>query len=466
MAILTDIVKSARAKLTDITTGSANRRIFGAALIVGSLTFVVKLGSMVKESFVAAYYGTGDEYDAFVIALLIPMAAINIIGGSLNAALMPTYIEVRDREERGNAQRLYSTVLMWNMILLLGFTLLMAATVTLWLPLLASGFSPRKLEVTRSLFLWSLPIIVIRGFSTTWGAILNAGERFGVVALAPAVYPITIISSLILLSASSGIHALLLGTVLGYALEAAIIGGALARRGYPLLPHWSGMTEAVRKVRGQYAACIADASIMAGIGLVDQAMASMLGPRSNSALSYGNKLVSVIMSLGAMALATAILPQFSRLTAGGDWKALRRSLRTYTRLVLGITIPLTAVLIVFSSFLIRLLYQRGAFAEGDTELVATVQSFYLLQLPFIVTLVLITRAIIALKANQVLMVVSVGILLLKVVLNYIFMHTFGVAGIALSTAGCSLFIFVLLMGILYRYLLPKAESVSTHSAAQ
>lgn len=457
MVILTDMVKSVRSQFARITTGSTNRRIFGAALLVGSLTFVVKLGAMVKESFVAAYYGTGTEYDAFVIALLIPNAAVGIVAGPARAALMPTFIEVREQKGEAAAQQLYASILMWNMFLLLGTTLLLAITVSFWLPGITSGFNPQKLELTRSLFFWSLPIIVIGGFSNTWSAILNAGEKFRVTSLAPGVYSIAIIASLLLVFRSMGIFALLMGTVLGTAMEAVIVGTNLQRRGYPLMPRWYGITSAVRKVRNQYAACIADSLIMSGITLVDQAMASMLGPRSNSALSYGNKMTLLVLSLGATALATAILPQFSRLTATNDWQGLRRCLRTYIRLIMGITIPVTLILILFSSSFVRLLYQRGAFAESDTQLVATVQSLFLLQVPFTITLVLVTRAIVALKANQILMIVAGATFILNALLNYVFMIKFGVAGIALSTSCCILFIFVALTSILYRYLLPKAE---------
>ena len=61
--------------------------------------------------------------------------------------------------------------------------------------------------------------------------------------------------------------------------------------------------------------------MVSGMGLVDQAFASSLGPHSNSALSYGSKLVALVISLGATALATAILPQLSRMVAVRNWTA-------------------------------------------------------------------------------------------------------------------------------------------------
>jgi len=241
------------------------------------------------------------------------------------------------------------------------------------------------------------------------------------------------------------------------------VGRALAQRGHPLMPRWHGITAAVREVKRQYYACIAGALLMTGTALTDQAMASMLGPRSNSALSYGSKLVALSLSLGATALGTAVLPQFSRLVATKDWDGLRRCIKTYTRLVILITVPATIFLILCSPILIRILYQRGAFSEADTQLVVTVQSFYLVRLPFSVALVLVTRAITAVKANIVMTVVSIGTLILNALFNYIFMLKFGVAGITLSTSACSVFVFITLTVILFYYILPKIELAKSSS---
>jgi putative peptidoglycan lipid II flippase len=422
-----------------LTSGSANRRIFGATLLIGVLTFGIKIISLLKESVVAASFGTGRSFDAFIVALLLPMTVVSIISGSLNAALIPTYIEVREKEDTQAAHRLYTTVLMLNTLLLVGLAAIMAATAHLWLPFLASGFDKETLTLARTLLYGSLPIIVIAGFSTTWGALLNAGERFALVAIAPALQPLAIILMLGVCLSSLGIEALLLGTLLGTALEAALVGAALTRQGHPLLPRWHGVTPAFRKVFAQYGACIAGMFLVSGMSLVDQAMASQLGPRSNSALDYGSKLVALILSLGAASLGTAILPQLSRMVAFQDWAGIRHFLKFYSKLILGITVPLTIILILISKPLIRTLYQHGSFTSADTDLVTKVQIFYLLRIPISTIGVLVTRTLTALKANQILTMVAAVSFVLNIFFNFIFMKQFGVAGITLSTsAWCSI----------------------------
>jgi putative peptidoglycan lipid II flippase len=445
-------VKRLQEKWIHLSTGSVNRKIFGATIVIGAMTLGIKVISLLKESVVAAAFGTGSDYDAFIVALLVPATIVGILSGSLNAALIPTYIEIREQENSEAAQRLYTTILMWNTILLVVLILVMAITVRFWLPIIASGFDLPKLALAQNLLYWSLPIVILTGFSTTWGALLNAGEKFALVAIAPAFQPLAIILGLALFHRSMGIYSLLGGTVLGVLLETIILGMALAHRGHSLIPRWHGVTSPFRKVRAQYGACIAAAFMVSGMGLVDQAFASTLGPRSNSALSYGSKLVGLVLSLGATAIATAILPQLSRMVALKNWNGIRHFLRFYASVILAVTVPATLILIWLSTFLVRVMYQHGSFSPQDTSLVVKVQIFYLLRIPFSTCLVLVTRTLTALRANHFLLVMSFGSFTLNAVLDFLFIQRFGIAGITLSTSACSVVILLCLGSAMYRLL--------------
>ena len=454
------LLAMARGRWRKLSSGSVNRQVFGTAVLVGTLTLGIKLLALVKESFVAASFGTGSEYDAFIIATLLPTTITGILSGSLNAALIPTYIELQEQEDDLAAQRLYTTILMWNTILLVILTLALAGTIRLWLPLIASGFSPAKLALTRSLIYWSLPIVVLTGFSTTWGALLNAGNRFALVAVAPAMQTAAIIVALGLFCRFMGIYSLLAGTVAGVLLETVLVGVTLARRGHPLMPRWHGVTAAFRKVRAQYGACIAASFMVSGMGLVDQSFASSLGPRSNSALAYGSKLVGLAITLGASALATAILPQLSRMTAQRNWTGIRKFLRFYAGMILAVTVPGCLLLVALSPLIVRLMYQRGAFTAADTTLVVQIQIFYLFRIPFATCGVLVTRTLTALRANQVLLYMSFGSFILNAALDYLLMLRYGIAGITLSTSICSAVITLGLAAVMVKRLNQRALETS------
>jgi putative peptidoglycan lipid II flippase len=413
---------------------SVNRRILAAIVTVGGFTVLVKLAAVAKELAIAYQFGTGDELDAFLIAFLLPQFAMNLIGGSLNTALIPTYIQVREQEGQGAAQCLLSSVMVLSIGFLVVMSLLLALTASYILPLVASGFTAEKLALTHSLYYALLPTLILSGLATTWAAILNAQNRFALAAVVPVTTSIITVLLLVVMPKHWGSYVLVLGMVGGAFMEACLVGWGLIRAGVSLVPRWCGTSSAVKQVLAQYAPMVAAAFLMGGTAVVSQSMAAMLGPGSVSVLAYGNKITNLFVGIGSVAVSTAVLPHFSRMVAEKDWHGLRHTLGTYTRLLLVVSLPVTLALIHYSEPMVAVLFQRGAFTDSDTHVVGQVQAIILLQVPLYMVGMMFVRLISALKANQVMMWGNIINLFACIVLNYVLMQQFGVVGIASATS--------------------------------
>jgi putative peptidoglycan lipid II flippase len=411
---------------------SANWRIFGALLTVGSFTALAKIGGGAKVIVTARYFGTSDALDAFLIAFVLPSFVADTAAGSLIPSLMPTYIEVRQKQGRETALRLYRGVLAGSAILLALLAVLLGLCASFLLPLLASGFSPAKLALTRSLFYCLLPWLPLSGLIVTWRAVLNAGESFALAAAAPITTPL--ITILLLITSGPSVWALAIGTLVGVAAEAAILACSVRSRGYAMMPHWSGWSPELRQVVGQYLPMMAGTVIVCGAALIDQAMAATLGAGSVSALTYGNKLANVALSIGAAALGTAVLPHFSRMITARDGVGLRNTLMTFSGLVAVATVPAVIFLAWLSEPLVRLFFQRGAFTAAETQIVATVQTCSLVQIPFAVLLGMAVKLASSLKANRLMLQTALLSIVVNVAGDIVLMRWIGVAGIALAGA--------------------------------
>nr|WP_242047385.1 lipid II flippase MurJ [Coleofasciculus sp. FACHB-SPT36] len=415
-----------------MTSGSTNRQIFGAAVTVALWTAVVKVAGVAKELVVALRFGTGDDIDAFLIALLVPSFLISVVAGSFNAALIPTYIRVREQEGKEAAQRLFSGVMVWSLGLLAIATFLMVVTAPFYLPLIARGFSPEKLDLTYRLLWIIAPVLMFSGIQVIWSAVLNAGERFALAALTPIITP-TCSVILLLTCRAWGIFALAIGLVCGALLEMTLLGTALKRQNISLLPRWYGFEPHLRLVAGQYAPMIAGACLMISTSIVDQSMAAMLSPGSVATLSYSNKIVAVILSLSA-GLWKAILPYFSKMVAMRDWLGLHHTLQRYILLIFASTIPITIFICISSKALVHFLFYRGAFTDEDTYTVSQSLSFYSLQIPFYIANLVLITLISSMQKSYLLMWAFALNLITNVFLNYVFIKWLGLAGIALSTS--------------------------------
>jgi len=437
---------------------SVNRRILAAMVTVGGYTALVKLAAAAKEVATAYQFGVSDELDAFLIAFLLPQFAMNLIGGSLNAALIPTYIQVCEQDGREAAQRLLSTVMVLSVGFLVALSVALAVIASYILPLVASGFTAEKLALTQSLYYVLLATLVLSGLATTWGAILNAENRYALASVVPMATSIMTILVVVIMAKQWGGYALVVGAVGGALIETGLLGWGLVRAGFSPIPRWGGISPAVKQVLRQYAPMVAAAFLMGGTTLVSQSMAAMLDPGTVSALAYGNKLTGLILGIGAVAVGTAVLPHFSRMVTMMDWQGLRHTLGTYTRLLLFITLPVTLAFMYYSEPIVAMLFQRGAFTETDTHVVSQVQAMYLLQVPLFILSMLFVRLISALKANQVMLWGNIINLSICIGLTYFLMQRFGVVGIALATSLMYLVSTVFLSLVSLRLLKKKASS--------
>jgi len=440
---------------------SINRRIFRAAVIVTFAGVLVKLVATAKEFVVAGAFGRSDAMDAFLIAYLIPGLLVNLFSESMNQALIPTLVRVRETEGPAKAQELLSSAMGWTCVLLAGGSVAMGLTARLFFPLVVPHFSSGKMLLTEELFYGLLPVVLIAGIASNCTAVLNTFERFALPALAPIVWPLAIILGAWFFAPQLGIWVMVYANVAGAVVNAVLVVWMMHTHGYRFELHrfggWNGRTEAMREVAGQYGPILLSGLVASSGLLVDQGMAAMLPSGSVSTLVYANRFVSVVLNLLAGAIATAVTPYFSQMAARQDWTACRHTINTYVRVTALVSVPVAMAMIFGSHLLVRLTYQHGAFGPQDTAAVAPVQAMYAIQLPFYIVSRVFYRYLVAIRRTSLIMYCGIINLVLDVVLNLVCMRWYGVAGIALATSLWTVSTFVFLCFWTYR-LLPEADS--------
>jgi putative peptidoglycan lipid II flippase len=426
------------------TSGSTARQLFGAAVTIAGVTLFVKALAVVKEFAIAWKLGTGDSVDAFLMAFLMPSFVISVVASSFTSTVMPIYIQVREQQGQQAAKRLLAGAGLMGIVVLTLLMGVIAGLAPFYLPSLAHGFSEAKLDLTLRLLWLMVPLIGINGLAFLGGAILNAEERFVLVALAPGLTSLAMLG-LLLQWPQLQAYALAGGLLIGASLELAIVLWSLRRKQLLILPRWSGWSpELIQAVR-QFGPMVAGACLFSTSDLIDQAMASRLSPGSVAALSYGNKMISLPLTLLTTAIGTAVMPYFAKLVAQADWTGLHRLLhQVLTRTFWGCAL-LAGILAIFSGPIVQLLFQRGAFQAEDTALVARIQTGFALQLPFHLCGIIIVKLISAMQANHILVYSAIVSVSLNLLLNVVFMHWFGIAGIALSTSCVYIFAFSFLL---------------------
>ena len=434
----------------------ANQGILRAALILSASGLLVKVVATCREFVAASLYGRSDAMDAFLVAILLPNLLVNLIAESMNQALIPTLVRVRELEGSRAAQRLLNSSFLLLCTLLVAACLLMALAARFYFPLLAANFSAEKLALARQLFYMLLPMVVLMGIASNATAVLNLFERFAAPALVPAVTPLVTIAGILFFGQRYGIWAMAYATLAGVFVHALLVVIMMERHGYHLRLVWHGADDALREVAHQYGPVLASGLLASSGLLVDQAMAAMLAPGSVSSLVYANRYVSVVMTLLAGALSSAVVPYFSELVAHRDWAGCRQTLHTWLWRSAWGSVPFALLLMAASGVLLRLTLEHGVFTANDTASVLPVLLCSAIQIPFYAISRIDYRFIVTMRRTDLIFYCGGLNLLLDVVLNLLLMRLFGVAGIALATSLWTVSTFIFLRCAAH-HLLRRAE---------
>ena len=383
--------------------------------------------------------------DAFNIAYMLPSLVSNVGTGAFVLTFLPAYVRARDRNGQPAANQLYGTALLMLLGLLATTLIVLAGVAPIVLPRMASTFGPEKMALCLRMFACTLPVVVISALTASWGAILNASNRFGLSSASPGLTSASMLVAVVCFTPFVGGYSLPIGLLAGSLCEATLLGVALVRTGFPIVPRWRGVDAELWSAIHQYLPMVAGMLLQISSWSVDQGMAAhWLDSGSVSTLNYGYKIVGVAAGIGSGAMSTVLTPHFSTLAAARDWRGLDRAVRRSVMLTLGVGIPVMLVLMALSKPIVELLYHRGAFTDTDVTNVAWVQAALLFQVPFQASGILMVRTISALEGNRILFLGAAMNLLVDVVMNLVFMHYWGILGIALSTTTVFIVFFVFL----------------------
>ncbi len=408
-----------------------NRRIGRAYMIVGLVSLLPKAVLVGRELIIARHFGTGDQIDAYLLALLLPMLIVQVIVNAFSTALMPVYVQTREQKGIGQAGKLAAHALFFGISALALMACFLYIFRPLVVPLIAHAFPPAKQALTDEYFLLLVPLVLMQGATAMWSGLINAEQRFAGVSLLPIITPLIVIAVLLSPLAEGGMRLVALATLAGATLEACLAAALARRLGIPW-PHWGKFDSVFGKVLGRSLPMLIGLALMNCNLFVDQFCASLIGGGGVAMLNYGNKIVAAIISLSVMPMGVAVMPYFSQLVAKNDWQGLRQSLIFWGLVITGLAAPFTAALIALTPFIVRLLFP--GFDADTSSAVAAVQQGYLYQLPFYLLGILGVQALNALGKVRTIMAIASCNFFINLVLDLVLPRYMGLQGIALSTS--------------------------------
>jgi putative peptidoglycan lipid II flippase len=389
-----------------------------------------RLLGLVRQIVIAGRFGTGTDMDAYQAAFRLPDILFQLIaGGALGSAFIPTFTGYLTRRNRAEAWRLASAIINL-LIVVLTLAALLAALIAPWLVehVIAPGFDDETAALTARLMRVMLISSIIFGVSGVIMGTLNAHQHFVLPAVAPMMYNLAIIGGALFLAPSLGVMGLAVGVVVGSALHLLVQVPGLKRFHAVYTPVLTVRDPGVREVARLMGPRVLGLAVVQLNFLVNTNLASRLGEGAVSALNFAWLLMLLPQGVFAQAVATAAFPTFAEQVARGERAAMRSALAATLRAVFALSLPAAVGLVVLRGPLVALLFERGAFGETSTNLVAWALLFYALGLVAHAGLEIVARAFFALHDTKTPLFVGGGAMLLNVGLSLTLPSLFEAAG--------------------------------------
>ncbi|MGK0290881.1 MAG: putative peptidoglycan lipid II flippase [bacterium] len=355
--------------------------------ILSIITLLSRVLGLVREGIKAFLLGTHFYSDAYTLAFMLPNLFRRLSAeGSMITAFIPIFNEIKKKEGKEKALSFAS-----NFFLILGiittlFSILFISFSSWLIPyFFAVGYSGEALDLTIVLTQFMFPYIVLISLAAMCQGVLNSFQIFWVSAFTPILLNLSIITFAYFLAShlSNPTYGFAIGVIVGGVVQLFFQIPFLWSKGFRFFRKVSFNDPNVKKVGklmipGMFGVGIYQINIV-----ISNMIATTLEEGSLSSLTYSNRLLELVLGVFVVSIATAMLPQLSNLFLDGKIDVVKKQLRLSLRLIIFITLPVTAGMLATKEELIRLLFFRGAFGIESLKMTAMALQYHIFGLVFI-----------------------------------------------------------------------------------
>jgi putative peptidoglycan lipid II flippase len=380
-----------------------------ATATVSALNLVSRLTGFARVVAMSAALGATPLGDAYQSANLVSNILFELLaGGLLASVLVPTFVDLLDRDRRAEAARL-AGVLLGVALAGLGAVVVAASLAAPWLMgFLTLGVGDGRadqVELGTFLLWFFLPQMLLYAVGAVATALLHADRRFTAAALAPVCNNVVVIAAMVAfwavragdttLPLTLGERLLLASGATGGVLAMSIVPlVAVWRRGMALRPRWHPGEPRLRGLVGRGAWAAGHLGVNQLVAMATVVLANGV---AGGVVAYQMALTFFLLPYALLAnpITTTLYPRLSGRVAGGDRDAFAGELVWGLRVVAFALVPASVLLAALAGPLLDVV-RLGALDAAGADLVAATLAAYAAGLVGYGAFFLLTRAAYAL----------------------------------------------------------------------
>lgn len=339
---------------------------------------VSRILGFVRDLLTASILGANIYSDIFFVAFKLPNLFRRIFAeGAFTQAFIPAYAKTKHKIRFSSAIFLQ----------FLAFILFLSLLVTLFskavTQLIALGFDTPTVDLAAPLVainFYYLPLIFIVTFMA---ALLQYKRHFATTAFSTALLNLSLIAALLLskdLEQYEITYYLSYGVLVGGFLQVLVHLIAMKNKNLLKIFTFKKMNIKESKFYKNFGGATMGSSTAHLSAFLDTWLASFLISGSISYLYYANRVFQLPLALFAIATSTALFPMIARCIKNKDENKALYLMKKSSLILFALLSVATFIGIVFDEFIVKLLFERGAFENDDTSNTALILSMYLIGL--------------------------------------------------------------------------------------
>jgi putative peptidoglycan lipid II flippase len=418
---------------------SNSKKLAKTSAVVTLVMIVAHFLSFVKEAVIAKYFGLSYTVDAYTIAIQIPVLLFSFVSVAIQSVVVPIYSDIYFNEGAQKAKAYIDHLLTILIFISLFIVTLGEIFAGQLIYVFAPGFNDITHDLAVQLLHISLPSIILSIIGQVIIAVLNVHKSFIWPSMAVFFMNVTMIITILLLHSQVGIVSACVGQLIGDTLRCIFII-SIAKKYYNYTVSLNLKDAHVIKTLKLSIPVFLSISVAELNAIVNRIVASMLFVGSISAITYSNKINTVLMQFFVSAIATVVYPLYAESTAKGNIEQLNNRVNLTMAAYALFVVPLMCGIWIFKTELVEIAFARGAFDNDAVTLTQSLLGCYSIGMLFMSLRSTVTNVFYSLKDTKTPAInASVGAIL-NIILNITLPYFWGIQGIAIATSITAIYI--------------------------
>ncbi len=408
--------------------------ISGATLYISFILILAKGVGFVREIVFAGYYGTGTQYDIYLVASAIPLTLNIVVFFVGQNYFIPALNRISDPDEAKKVQfskQVFVSYILINFVL----TLPMFFFSEWFLKLFFSLPQKESINAPKLIFQILLITIPLSAGISILTSYLQSKLEFKSPAISYLFINISIILLVILFSYSLGNLSIALGYLIGTIMQFLYLLKKTFGFKIFILNKKALKPEKIKSVLYFNIIYIV---LIESIGqlytIIDRVFFEELPVGGVASIYYAQSLYLFPISIFTFALSTVIFPRISKAFSEENIFEINEILSRSSRVTVLVFTPITMVYLCYSNTLIKLIFERGKFSNEGTLLTSEALGVFSISLVFYAIYSILNKVFYSANLSKLLLILTIIGICLKYLLNYLLVTGLAQAGLALSTS--------------------------------